>query len=71
MKYSVLAGLTLTALLALAGCDNKPATQAPAASDAASAPVASAATASAASAVSYDNSQASEADNRAIALQNP
>ena len=59
MKYSVLAGLTLTALLALAGCDNKPATQAPAASDAASAPVASAATASA---VSYDNSQASEAD---------
>ena len=68
MKYSVLAGLTLTALLALAGCDNKPATQA---SDAASAPVASAATASAASAVSYDNSQASEADNRAIALQNP
>ena len=62
MKYSVLAGLTLTALLALASCDNKPATQAPAASDAASAPVASAATASAASAVSYDNSQASEAD---------
>ena len=62
MKYSVLAGLTLTALLALAGCDNQPATQAPAAFDAASAPVASAATASAASAVSYDNSQASEAD---------